>query len=310
VTSATAGYEASGDRLFYFNTHVRGAEPRTFEVLAHDWARDASSVFCRARRLKQADRATFQVVNTLYAKDASRAYAVSGEIAGADAASFEAFGTGEWELDWGPPPRHFHQGYAADARSVWHHLATIGKAKRLPKVDRATFRWLKWGFARDGEHAYSEGQRLQRCDARSFLQLSPYFSRDDTHVFFLSREVLGADPASFVPMGRGHTARDERHVYDRFQIIDGADPTTYVPLGEGDMVGRDDAHVFCQGKIVPGVDHATFEHVRGTWFRDATIIYKWTDPIAQIDASTFRATSDLEGEDRNGRWRGSFRLKD
>jgi hypothetical protein len=308
VRSATASYEARGERLFYCNTEVRGADGRSFEVLADDWARDASSVFSRATRLQRADRATFELLNTLYARDASRAYALSGEIVGADAASFAAFGTGKWEIDWGPPPGHFRQGYAADARSVWHHVSTLGKARLLRTVDRATFRWLAWGFACDARQVYAEGERLKRCDARSFLQLSPYFSRDDTRIFFLSREVVGADAETFVPMGRGSTARDARQVYLRFQTIAGADPATYVPLGTGDMVGRDDAHVFRQGKIAAVVDHESFEHLRGTWFRDRSMIYQWTDAIPQIDAGTFRATSDLEGEDKTGRWRGPVKL--
>src|SRR4051794_13150398 len=117
----TDSFRIHARAVYFGHDRLRGADVSTFEALGELWARDASGVFCRTTRMRGVDCASFRVLNRIYAKDSRHAYVFAGKISGADAASFEAFGTGAWHDDWGPAPRFFRQGYAADGRSVWHY---------------------------------------------------------------------------------------------------------------------------------------------------------------------------------------------
>ena len=76
-----------GKQVCYRGKPVRGIDPKTFEVLLGNYARDAQSVFFH--RLKApVDRETFRVLNANFGVDATQAYFVVSPIRDADPKSF------------------------------------------------------------------------------------------------------------------------------------------------------------------------------------------------------------------------------
>lgn len=71
---------------------VEGADPKTFEYLSKDYAKDNKSVYFRGEKIKRADSKTFEVINGpeffYFAKDKNNVYKHSAVFEDADAASF------------------------------------------------------------------------------------------------------------------------------------------------------------------------------------------------------------------------------
>ena len=77
-----------GTKVCYHGKPVRGADPKTFEVLLGDYARDANSVFFHHNKVTQADRATFRALNANFGVDANHAFFVFSQIKDADPKTF------------------------------------------------------------------------------------------------------------------------------------------------------------------------------------------------------------------------------
>src|SRR5208282_390559 len=151
-----------GKQVCYRGRPVRGADPKTFEVLLGNYARDARSVFFHSLK-SPADRATFRVLNANFGVDATQAYFVVSPIRDADPKTFRVLDSSLVHNGSSFVSGAFLQaGYAADANSVW--------------------------FA-SGEGVY----RLKTADPKTFVSRGNRFGYDSEHVFFERAMLPGAD---------------------------------------------------------------------------------------------------------------------
>jgi hypothetical protein len=70
----TPVWSNDGKVVCFMGRPVRGADPKTFEVLLGNYARDAKSVFFSNKRSQKIDRATFRVLNANFGVDSAHAY--------------------------------------------------------------------------------------------------------------------------------------------------------------------------------------------------------------------------------------------
>ncbi len=175
-------------------TPLAGADPASYQVLGHGYARDARTAWFEGRSFSVRDPASFVPIDIRYARDGQRAYFEQVEIAGSDGASFELLDT-----DTGT--------HARDRRAVYSAYIELNQPLQRPHpvvrvlagAHPATTRVAGQGYAVDGSRVWWRGQPVAGADAASF-------------------EVL--------PVGTGDDARDARSRYrEGRRQVDAAAPS-------------------------------------------------------------------------------------
>lgn len=202
----TPVWSNDGKRVCYMGRPLRGADPKTFEVLFGCYARDARSVFFHEIRSQKIDRATFRVLNANFGVDATHAYFVVTPIPGADPKTFRVLDSSYIPcLDW-----FSNGGYAADANSVWFAGDGI---YRIKNADPKTFVSLGNGFGYDGERAYYERAMLSGADRPTWRVWRGNLSVDKDSVFFTNKRVDGVDRLSIWLLAAEGCFMDRHRVY-------------------------------------------------------------------------------------------------
>jgi hypothetical protein len=197
-----------GKRVCYMGRPVRGADPKTFEVLLGNYARDARSVFFHTIRAAKIDRATFRVLNANFGIDASSAYFVVTPIRGANPGTFRVLDSSLVA----EPGGHFLQaGYAADARSIW--FASGVGVFRIKNAEPKTFVSLANRFGYDRERVYYEQAMLPGADPVTWRVLRGTLSVDKSSVFYTSKRIPGVDRASIRLLSEEGAFMDRHRVY-------------------------------------------------------------------------------------------------
>ena len=64
-------YEIRNGKVYWNGNVIPGADPRTFEWLGDNWARDANSIYVHDSRRRGIDASTFIYLNPVFVKDAN-----------------------------------------------------------------------------------------------------------------------------------------------------------------------------------------------------------------------------------------------
>lgn len=210
----TPVWSNDGKRICYMGRPVRGADPKTFEVLLGNYARDARSVFFHTIRSPKIDRATFRVLNANFGVDSSRAYFVVTPIRDADPKTFRVLDS-SFAAE---PAGHFLQaGYAADAKSIW--FASGAGIYRLKTADPKTFVSLGNRFAVDGERVFYEHSMIVGADRITWRPWRYMLSVDKDSVFFTNKKVPDVERSSIWLLASGNCFMDRHRVYCGVQTI-------------------------------------------------------------------------------------------
>ena len=216
----TPVWSNDGKRVCYMGRPIRGADPKTFEVLLGNHARDARSVFFHSIRAPKIDRATFRVLNANFGVDAACAYFVVTPIRDADPQTFRVLDSSFVA----EPGGHFLQaGYAADATSVW--FASGAGIYRLKTADPKTFTSLGNRFGMDSERIFFEHSMIVGADRITWRLWRDMLSVDKDSVFFTNKKVPDVDRASIWLLASVNCFMDRHRVYCGVQTIT---PAQYV----------------------------------------------------------------------------------
>ena len=164
---------------------LEAAQPATFVVLGHGYARDARHAWFDGERFPVRDAASLRVIDAVYALDRERAYYHQVEIADSDPATFV-------RLD-------DHHG--KDAVNVYFGRVEPAPGAPLIRVgaiagaDATSFAVLEDDYARDAKRAYHAGRAL--ASAEGFQALGFGYAASRTAVFHRGAPVAGADAATF-----------------------------------------------------------------------------------------------------------------
>ncbi|HEY5912344.1 MAG TPA: DKNYY domain-containing protein, partial [Verrucomicrobiae bacterium] len=204
----TPVWAVDSKHVFYMGRPLPGADPKTFEVLLGNYARDARGVFFGPFRSRKIDHATFRVLNANFGVDSSRAYFVITPIRGAAAERFRVL---DASLVAEASGVFLQAGYAADATSVW--FASGAGIYRIPSADPGTFVSLANRFGYDREHVYFEHSTLPGADPTTWRVWRGLLSVDKKSVFYTNKRIAGVDRVSIRLLSADGTFMDRHRVY-------------------------------------------------------------------------------------------------
>jgi len=154
---------------------IPSAEPATYKVLTHGYARDADHVFYEGLPFEVRSVATFEPLNRRFARDEKRAYFEKVEIAGSDGATFAMVSDTDLE-------------YARDKNAAYHartETTEPNRPKLIVKTLRgasvASLRTLGRGYASDGKHVWYRGEPMNDAEASSFVVEQSSTVSEDAH---------------------------------------------------------------------------------------------------------------------------------
>jgi DKNYY family len=203
--SACGGYSVNGNAVTHTRCNegngctssaVKDADPKTFESLQGDYAKDRLHVYFSGVSIQEADAQSFKVLSDTYANDNSKVYFRDKPIPGADSGSFAALSAGN---------------YGRDKRDIY----ILGDAIRA--CDVASFRWLNDNWQVDRKCAYTGGTKLPNAHPGSFVVINDSYAKDAEHVYSAvsDKAIEGADIATFSSGTLcGSCGRDKNRCYD------------------------------------------------------------------------------------------------
>ena len=201
---------------------IRGANPKTFEVIGDCWAKDDKHAFYAMYILRKSDPVSFVMLNSLYAKDKNYAYSAYGHIIkDVDSDSFEVLDTGI------PTEKNFNfkslrtAGYAKDKNCVFYYLATEGKPTRVKGANPKTFISLGNEYGYDNKNVFCEKKKIQGVNVSSWRYLGWWYSIDSKKVFFRNKIIAHADIESFILLEPfDGWAKDKNSYYRNGAVMD------------------------------------------------------------------------------------------
>jgi len=178
---------------------IRGANPKTFEVLGDSWAKDDKHAYYAMYMVAKSDPASFVRLNALYAKDKNFAYsAFSHIVKDADPETFEVLDAGiptEGCFSFTDPVK---AGYARDKDHVFYYASTVGKPTIVKDADCETFVSLGNEYGRDSNNVFCEKRKLQGANVSSWRYLGYWYSTDGKKVYFENKASSIVDAGSFI----------------------------------------------------------------------------------------------------------------
>lgn len=207
----TPTWSNDGQHVRYLKSLVRGADPKTFEVLLGYYARDARQVFFGPVACRKMDRDTFRALNACFAVDSLRAYFCTAPVKQVDPLTFRPLDSGLVHNESKHTSGDFlRAGYAADAKAVW---LCGGGIYRLKVADPSLFVSLGNRFGYDKERVYFENRMLPSVDRATWRHWSGLLSVDKDSVFFTDRRVDGVHRASTVLLAHRDCFMDRYRLY-------------------------------------------------------------------------------------------------
>jgi hypothetical protein len=203
ILAGCGGYRVSGSTVTFEacsengckTTTMADADPKSFETLQGEYAKDRHHAYLSGVVIPQADAQSFQALTASYAKDDSRVYYQRTPIAGADSGTFAVLA----DTSYG---RDKHDIYASGSAVGACHLAS--------------FTLLKEDWAVDRQCAYRGGHRLPNAQPDSFTVINEEYAKDAAHVYsaHTDKAVEGVDIATFRAERMCMCGRDKNRCYD------------------------------------------------------------------------------------------------
>ena len=193
LTALNARFARVGDRIFYREDGVEGADSATFVALDDHYA--------------VRDVASFEVLEYGFTRDRMRGYNRLIEIAGSDGTSFTA-------LD---------SDYAKDAKHAWYsYLDNDPKTGRMRSAsldikgaDAASFATKTAGYAIDAKRVYYKGRAISALPD-GFECLTPSYAKNINEVLYYGKIINGADAATFHVLQPAHDGADAADAKSRY----------------------------------------------------------------------------------------------
>lgn len=238
------GYSIKGDKVYYKEVEMVGADALTFEIvndLAYEVAPaiDHNFYYEKGKVVAEVDSGYFKKYNNQYFKRGSEVYGYYdwdmgvyiGPIVGADPDTFVSL----TEL------------YSKDKNSVFY------LQNKIDGADPATFVILEPPFTKDGVHVYREGKIVIGADASTFSVIKSNYSNmwhnygKDSLGVYHEAKLLNADPNSFYIKTFKVTLNyniefgaDADGLYNYGDLLSGIDPNTAILENQGGIIRDSD----------------------------------------------------------------------
>ncbi len=229
------------DNYVYFGTDiVVGADPKTFEIINEEFAKDKTHVYYEGDMLEDSNSPTFvpgpipkdkySVYLLLICKDNQWDQCYQ-KVAGADPATFE-------------PVKY---GFYKDKSHIFYNT------KLVPEADVNTF-----AIYDGGKYDYTYGY-------------------DKNYIFVIGYDRVGVIKEKCSDLNRigGYYLKCDDKVYYEDKLLVGADVNTMRPVGVTSNYAKDSKTVYFDGEVVVGADASTFEIGDGINAKDKNYTYRF-----------------------------------
>ncbi|UXP30820.1 DKNYY domain-containing protein [Reichenbachiella agarivorans] len=222
---------------------IEGADPKSYQELDRDWARDAQNWFYNYRIIA-VDYDSFEIVNDNFCKDKDKVYLRKNDIllpSDIDAASCK-------KLD---------ARYVVDKDFIydfqeWKDGEQVDRLRRFSYRSLDNCRIDREDYLIFDDQVIYDGEPIKGVDQSTFFVMKGdwnSYAKDANRVYFCGKVIEGADPASFVLYKYNLYAHDKDFVYHRGEKMPMADVATFGPADKDGFIYRDKNHRYVGGEI-------------------------------------------------------------
>lgn len=118
-------------------------------------------------------------------------------------------------------PETFYMSYGRDKSAVFFHEQLSGRASRLPKADRESFRSFGNGFGADQATVYFRKSKLTKSSPDTWMHLGHDYSMDHARVWYQNQEIKGVRRDRFFVLrlsGIGLATDGSRFFHGQFEV--------------------------------------------------------------------------------------------
>lgn len=233
-TKRFPGYESASDFagddkvVYYEGGLIKGADPRTFQLLGGGLSKDAHHVFSRYSVVSN-DAANFARIDGGLFRDSKHVYR-GDHVISDDPENIKYLG------EFG------NIKYFTDSHGV------IANDIRIDSVNVESFKPMGHGYSADNSQVFliyeTRLEKVANADAKSFQVISPFYTKDRSSVFWRGRKLPDANPNAFkIISEEHHCSCDDKRVYHHNKIVPNADPAKF-PAGKKYKYCNDSEIVF------------------------------------------------------------------
>ena len=282
---------------------LAGANPKTFEIINGNFARDDKNVYFFNKKVIGVDAKTFEEVGYDIVKDKNGVYFLENvseenENLEIKTKNLKADGIDLKTL------KKLDNGYFKDKNSIYYELS--GNLYKMKNVDLSTFEVLNSPysssvyFAKDKNNVYYNGKKLDGIVPNDFEQIQSYFIKDKNGIYKFE-EGENEQDLKITPINAKIDFKnfkeldwkyfgDDKNIYyfdeESFKKVDKADINSFERI---DFTGffKDKNNVYYEGEKVEGIDMNSIEVVNGMCIKDKNSVFYEGKKLRNISPDNF-----------------------
>ena len=282
---------------------LAGANPKTFEIINGNFARDDKNVYFFNKKVIGVDAKTFEKVGYDIVKDKNGVYFLENvseenENLEIKTKNLKADGIDLKTL------KKLDNGYFKDKNSIYYELS--GNLYKMKNVDLPTFEVLNSPysssvyFAKDKNNVYYNGKKLDGIVPNDFEQIQSYFIKDKNGIYKFE-EGENEQDLKITPINAKIDFKnfkeldwkyfgDDKNIYyfdeESFKKVDKADINSFERI---DFTGffKDKNNVYYEGEKVEGIDMNSIEVVNGMCIKDKNSVFYEGKKLRNISPTNF-----------------------
>ena len=303
---------------------LAGANPKTFEIINGNFARDDKNVYFFNKKVIGVDAKTFEEVGYDIVKDKNGVYFLENvseenENLEIKTKNLKADGIDLKTL------KKLDNGYFKDKNSIYYELS--GNLYKMKNVDLPTFEVLNSSysssvyFTKDKNNVYYNGKKLDGIVPNDFEQIQSYFIKDKNGIYKFE-EGENEQDLKITPINAKIDFKnfkeldwkyfgDDKNIYyfdeESFKKVDKADINSFERI---DFTGffKDKNNVYYEGEKVEGIDMNSIEVVNGMCIKDKNSVFYEGKKLRNISPTNFNIfdggiSYDIILVDKNGAYK-------
>ena len=282
---------------------LAGANPKTFEIINGNFARDDKNVYFFNKKVIGVDAKTFEEVGYDIVKDKNGVYFLENvseenENLEIKTKNLKADGIDLKTL------KKLDNGYFKDKNSIYYELS--GNLYKMKNVDLPTFEVLNSPysssvyFAKDKNNVYYNGKKLDGIVPNDFEQIQSYFIKDKNGIYKFEEDEdeqnlkitpinAKIDFKNFKELDWKYFGDDKNIYYfdeESFKKVDKADINSFERI-DFTAFFKDKNNVYYEGEKVEGIDMNSIEVVNGMCIKDKNSVFYEGKKLRNISPTNF-----------------------
>lgn len=211
------------------------ADPKTFQKIDSDWAKDGSHFFYKYNPIN-VDYKSFETLNKNFAKDKNRVYLL------------ETYKLLQTLIIDAPTTKKINDRYIADKNNVYDFQDSL---IIIPYKNINDLKIIEGKFLLFDNIVIYNGTRIENANASSFHVIQFPYSKDENHVFYHGSIIRNADPKTFSIFKASYYSKDKNHIFYEGKLLKEADVATFGPSNKkNSLLYKDKNNIFRGNEII------------------------------------------------------------